>query len=147
MCAIADQRLVSIRGIYQQAIIGGSNMEKQTVVVLGASNKPERFANMAIKKLIQHGHTVIPVHPRLTEIDGVPVVHELGQIKDSVDTLTLYVGPQRIQPLIDDIVALAPKRVIFNPGTESAALEKHLTENDIAFVRACTLVMLDSNDF
>ena len=122
-------------------------MEKQTVVVLGASNKPERFANMAIKKLIQHAHTVIPVHPRLMEIDGVPVVHELNQIKDSVDTLTLYVGPQRIQPMIEDIITLKPRRVIFNPGTESATLEQRLTENNIPFVRACTLVMLDSNEF
>ena len=122
-------------------------MEKQTVVVLGASDKPERFANIAIKKLIQHGHTVVPVHPRLTEIDGVPVVHELHQITAGVDTLTLYVGPQRIQPLIDAIIALRPKRVIFNPGTESATLEQRLTENNIAFVRACTLVMLDADEF
>ena len=122
-------------------------MEKQTVVVLGASNKPERFANIAIKKLIHHGHEVIPVHPRLMEIDGLPVVSELSQIQNSVDTLTLYVGPKRILPLIDDIVALRPKRVIFNPGTESATLEQHLTENNIPFERACTLEMLDSDTF
>jgi predicted CoA-binding protein len=122
-------------------------MNKQTVVVLGASNKPERFANMAIKKLVVHGHTVIPVHPRLTDIDGVPVVHELEQIKDSIDTLTLYVGPQRLHPLIDKIIALGPRRVIFNPGTESAELEKRLTEHNIPFVRGCTLVMLDADEF
>jgi predicted CoA-binding protein len=122
-------------------------MNKQTVVVLGASNKPERFSNMAIKKLIQHGHRVVPVHPRLTEIDGVPVISDMENIDESIDTLTLYVGPQRIQPLIEKIVALHPKRVIFNPGTESVSLENRLAENNIAFVRACTLVMLDSGDF
>jgi predicted CoA-binding protein len=122
-------------------------MNSQTVVVLGASNKPERFSNMAIKKLIQHGHKVIPVHPRLSEIEGVSVVSDMGHIDESIDTLTLYVGPSRIQPLMEKIVALQPKRVIFNPGTESAELERRLTLHNIAFVRACTLVMLDSNDF
>lgn len=122
-------------------------MNKQTVVVLGASNKPERFANMAMKKLIHHGHRVIPIHPRLTEIDGVPVIQGIEHVNDSVDTLTLYVGPQRSQPLIGKIVALRPKRVIFNPGTESMELERHLTEHNIPFLKACTLVMLDAGEF
>ena len=122
-------------------------MNNQIVVVLGASNKPERFSNMAIKKLIQHGHRVIPVHPRLSDIEGVPVISDLDNVNENVDTLTLYVGPQRIQPLMEKIVALRPKRVIFNPGTESVELERRLMEHNIAFVRACTLVMLDSGDF
>lgn len=122
-------------------------MNNQTVVVLGASNKPQRFSNMAIKKLLQHGHRVIPIHPRLAEIEGVPVVDQLEDVSEKIDTLTLYVGPQRIQPLIEKIVALQPKRVIFNPGTESVALESALTEHNIAYVRACTLVMLDSGEF
>ena len=122
-------------------------MNNQIVVVLGASNKPERFSNMAIKKLIQHGHRVIPVHPRLAEIEGVPVVSDMDDINESVDTLTLYVGPKRIQPVMEKIVALRPKRVIFNPGTESPELESLLTEHNIKFIRACTLVMLDSNEF
>ncbi|KPJ96099.1 MAG: CoA-binding protein [Gammaproteobacteria bacterium SG8_11] len=122
-------------------------MSEQTVVVLGASDKPARFSNMAIKKLISHGHKVIPVHPRLTIIDGVPVVSDMDNIEDAVDTLTLYVGPQRIHALIEKILALRPKRVIFNPGTESAELERNLTEHNIPFVRACTLVMLDAGEF
>lgn len=120
---------------------------QQTVVVLGASDKPQRFSNMAIKKLVQHGHKVIPVHPRLAQIDSVPVVHKLDDIQESVDTVTLYVGPQHIQPLMDKIVALTPKRVIFNPGTESPELEHRLQEHNIEFVRACTLVMLDNDTF
>jgi predicted CoA-binding protein len=122
-------------------------MNSQTVVVLGASNKPQRFSNMAIKKLLQHGHKVIPIHPRLEEIEGVPVIDRLDDVGEKIDTLTLYIGPQRIQPLIDKIVALHPKRVIFNPGTESVALENRLTEHNIPYVRACTLVMLDSGEF
>jgi predicted CoA-binding protein len=122
-------------------------MNKQTVVVLGASNKPQRFSNMAIKKLIQHGHKVIPIHPRIAEIEGVPVVSDMNKVDERIDTLTLYVGPQRIHPMIEKIVTLQPKRVIFNPGTESVELENQLTEHNIAFVRACTLVLLDSGEF
>ncbi|MFT5473484.1 MAG: putative CoA-binding protein, partial [Kiritimatiellia bacterium] len=30
------------------------------VIVLGASAKPERYANQAVRLLVKHGHTVIP---------------------------------------------------------------------------------------
>jgi len=122
-------------------------MTKQTVVVLGASDKAERFSNKAIKKLIYYGHKVIPVHPRLKNLEGVPVAHDLTVIRDDVDTLTLYVGPHRSVNMIEQIVALRPKRVIFNPGTESEELEQQLNKHNIAFIKDCTLIMLDTGDF
>jgi len=121
---------------------------KQTVVVLGASDKPQRFSNKAIKKLQQYGHIVIPVHPRLKEIESVTVAASLNDVPaNTVDTLTLYVGPERSIGLADAIVALHPKRVIFNPGTESELLQRKLSEHQIEWVEACTLVMLDTDVF
>lgn len=122
-------------------------MQNSQIVVLGASNKPHRYAYKAIKMLQEYGHHVVPVHPKLQTIDGLVVKHELSQIHQPVDTLTLYVGPQRIAPLIDDIVKLNPARVILNPGTESNELELALMHNDIAFVKDCTLLMLEHGRF
>ncbi len=118
-----------------------------TVVVLGASNKPDRYSNKAVKLLKEHGYHVIPVHPRLSEIDGLPVAPNLTSIKEKVHTLTLYIGPQRSVTLADDIIALNPGRVIFNPGAESDELESLLTQRNIAFFRACTLVLLRTDQF
>jgi predicted CoA-binding protein len=120
---------------------------RQRVVVLGASHKPERYANQAIRLLLEHGHEVVPVHPRLDLAEGLPVVHALGDIAGMVDTLTLYVGPERSAPLADAIVALRPRRVIFNPGTESAELERRLDTAGIPHERACTLVLLRTGQF
>ena len=55
---------------------------------------------------------------------------------------TLYVGAERSRPLIDHIVALRPKRVVFNPGSESAELQRHLEQKGIHYIHGCTLVML-----
>lgn len=97
--------------------------------------------------LQEYGYHVIPVHPKLENIEGLVVKHKLGHIQGVVDTLTLYIGPQRIAPLIDDIIALRPSRVVFNPGTQSEALELALQENDIGFVKDCTLLMLEHGRF
>lgn len=121
--------------------------KSETVVVLGASNKPDRYANMAQKLLLQHGHRVIPVHPLLQQIDGVPVHASLDQIREPIDTVTMYVGPDRSAALADALVALKPKRVIFNPGSESDLLEQRLRAAGIAYEQACTLVLLNTGQF
>jgi len=122
-------------------------MQNSQIVVLGASNKPHRYAYKAIKMLQEYGHHVLPVHPKIENIDGLVVKHYLHQIQTPVDTLTLYIGPQRIAPLIDGIVKLSPARVILNPGTESDELELALLKHDISFVKDCTLLMLEHGRF
>lgn len=119
----------------------------ETVVVLGASNKPDRYANKAQKLLRAHGHTVIPVHPQLTEIDGLAVLPRLAAIQQPVDTVTMYIGPERSAALVDELVALNPKRVIFNPGSESDLLEQRLRAAGIPVEEACTLVLLNTGQF
>ncbi len=117
------------------------------VVVLGASPDKERYSNMAQLELMDAGHEVVPVHPKYDEIEGIPVVASLKSVPGPVDTLTVYVGPKLILPLIAEIVALKPKRVILNPGTESPELEKALKAASIPFLEACTLVMLRTGQF
>ena len=119
----------------------------ETVVVLGASPKPERYSNQAVRALVEHGHRVIPVHPLLKKIAGVVVVPALSGVKDPVNTLTLYVGPERGKELLQDMINLGPDRVIMNPGTESDELEEELNAKGIAVLRACTLVMLRTDQF
>ena len=119
----------------------------RTIVVLGASPKPVRYSYQAVKLLHDKGFPVIPVHPRAARIERIPVVHSLGAIREPVDTLTLYVGPERLHPQIQSIVDLQPGRVILNPGTESRELEVALANARIPFERACTLVLLRTGQF
>ena len=119
----------------------------ETVVVLGASPKPERYSNQAVRALVEHGHRVIPVHPLLKKIAGVPAVSTLSGITVPVNTLTLYVGAERGKELLQDMINLGPDRVIMNPGTESDELEEELNGKGIAVLRACTLVMLRTDQF
>ena len=118
-----------------------------TVVVLGASHKPERYANRAVRMLKEREYHIIPIHPKLDSIEDIPVCNQLDKIRDHVDTLTLYIGPERLRPLTEEIVGLKPGRVIFNPGTESVELQNRLDEAGIPWLAACTLVMLQTGQF
>ena len=122
-------------------------MTRHRVAILGASANPERYSNRALRMLLEYGHEAIPVHPALAEIEGIPVHPSLSQIEGPVDTLTLYVNPAVSEPLANDILALRPGRVIFNPGTESQALKEALESAGIPTQEACTLVLLSTDQF
>jgi len=117
------------------------------VAVLGASPKPARYANQAIRLLLQHGYRITPIHPRFEESEGLRVANELVAVERPIDTLTLYLGPERLAEQIPDLVELAPGRVIFNPGTESRPLQEALDAAGIEWFEACTLVMLRTGQF
>lgn len=122
-------------------------MSKERVVIIGASNNPERYSHRALLLLRKHGHEVVPVHPKLAEIEGVPVVADVGLISGPVETVTMYVGAAISSGLQDKLIALKPRRVIFNPGAENAPLAGALQKAGIACEEACTLVLLNTGQF
>lgn len=121
--------------------------EPMTVVVLGASDKPERYSNRAVRLLQQHGYTVIPVHPALATVEGLAVLPDLHAVSGVVDTLTVYVSPGIGATLLREMLALKPRRVVFNPGSEAPALFPALRTAGIEVVENCTLVMLNLGSF
>lgn len=122
-------------------------MEKQIVAVLGASPKPGRFSNKAVKALMKAGHEVMPVNPAYEEIEGLRSVPALEALDAAIDTLTVYITPEKIIPHIPAILALKPRRVIMNPGTESPHLSEALDNAKIPYRKDCTLIMLNSGKF
>ncbi len=121
--------------------------EKRNVAVLGASPKPERYSNQAVRLLARFDYRPIPVNPAFEEIEGVPCFSTLGEIKEPIHTVTLYMRAERSTPLIDQIVAAQPKRIIMNPGAENDALSEAASSAGIEVVEGCTLVMLRTGLF
>ncbi len=117
------------------------------VCILGASTNEERYSNRAQKMLIEHGNEVYPVNPAIEMIDGVRCFHSIADIDAKIDTVTLYLGPKHLKTVVEDLIVLNPRRVIFNPGTEDADCIKSITDAGIETVIACTLVMLATNQF
>ena len=118
-----------------------------TVVVLGASPKPERYSNMAIKSLLEHGYKVIPITPSGITIHGLQSLKSLDEIDEPIDTLTMYINAERSSAIADSIVKLGAKRIIFNPGTENSELAEQCEATGSKTLSACTLVMLNTNQF
>ncbi|WP_395618302.1 CoA-binding protein [Aquirufa sp.] len=116
------------------------------VLVYGASTNPSRYAYIATELLLQHRHEVSLVGIKKGEVLGLTIQQEQPIVED-IDTVTLYVGPANQEGLFDYLKALAPRRVIFNPGTENPELERALEIAGIQTEEACTLVLLHTGQF
>ena len=120
-------------------------MAKKTLVI-GASENPGRYSNMAMKKLNAYGHPVVAVGKRKGIVNEMEIETGTPSFED-VDTITLYLNPTNQKEYYDYILGLKPQRIIFNPGTENAELEKLANDAGIKTTEACTLVMLSVNNY
>ncbi|GGZ64229.1 CoA-binding protein [Mesonia mobilis] len=120
--------------------------KKNETLVIGASLKPNRYSNIAIKRLRDNNQPTRAIGLRAGEVEDVSIETSLKDFKN-IDTVTLYVNPKRQVDYYDYIIGLQPRRVIFNPGTENPDFYKMLRNNGIEVEVACTLVLLSTNQY
>ena len=120
--------------------------EKKKTLVLGASDNPSRYSFLAINRLRNHGHPVIAIGKKKTQVADVVVTNEKISA-DDVDTITLYLNPMHQKQYYNYILSLKPKRIIFNPGAENDELYDLAKKNGIQPMEACTLVLLSTGQY
>jgi uncharacterized protein len=115
-------------------------------LVLGASSNPNRYSNIAIGRLIAAGHEVIAIGSKPGEVHGITI--ETSELPyNDVHTVSLYLNPVLQRQYYKYLLALRPKRIIFNPGTENAELSRMATSAGIHCENACTLVLLSTDQY
>jgi hypothetical protein len=115
-------------------------------LVVGASTNPERYAYKAITQLRLHNHSVLAFGLKKGTVADVAIETSLPE-PNSIDTITLYIGPERQTELIQPLISLHPRRIIFNPGTENPPFEAQARAAGIHTEIACTLVLLATQTY
>ena len=121
-------------------------LKNKPTVVIGASPNADRYSYMATMSLLQHQHTVYPVGIRTGKINDLDIITDRPLLQN-IDTVTLYVGLANQPAWYDYILALNPKRIIFNPGAENPELVALANKQGIETIEACTLVLLSINQY
>ncbi|MBF0433153.1 MAG: CoA-binding protein [Fibrobacteria bacterium] len=117
------------------------------VAIIGASNNTERTSFLAVKRLLEAGHRVFPVHPKEQEILGQKCYPGITDIKDDIHTISLYLNEKRSSGIINDLLFVKPSRIIFNPGAENEVLKAKAESLGIEAENACTLILLSTGNF
>ena len=122
-----------------------SSSTKKTLV-LGASANPSRYSYLAINKLRQFKHPVEGIGKQEGRVADVEIGTQQKEMND-VDTVTMYLSAANQKPYYDYVLALRPKRIIFNPGAENNELSALAKAKGIQPIEACTLVMLSTGQY
>jgi uncharacterized protein len=120
-------------------------MNKKTLI-LGASNHPERYSFLAMKRLKNHGHEVVGIGRHKAIVAGEEILTEQVPL-ENIHTVTMYLNPVHQKEYYNYILSLKPQRIIFNPGAENSELMQLAQQNNIQTIEACTLVMLSTGQY
>jgi predicted CoA-binding protein len=126
--------------------ISTSNIKDLTVLI-GASENPDRYSHKAIGALLHQGYSVIPVSSKPGIAWDIPFITDWDLVPKNPHTLTLYLSPEKQNPLLLKLLELNPKRIIFNPGTENNILKEMAHQKGIETLEACTLVLLSLHSY
>jgi predicted CoA-binding protein len=119
--------------------------QTKPTLVIGASENPDRYSNMAIRALRKHGIPTRAHGNREGQVLDVKIEKKLPSVE--CDTITLYLSAKNQESIIQPVLDMKPRRVIFNPGTENEEFEQLLERRGIEVIRACTLVMLNTGQY
>ena len=125
-----------------------SNETSQPVVaVLGASSQRRKFGNKSVRAHAHAGWTVIPVHPRETEIEGLQVVPRLADLpkKDDgspIDRISVYLPPAVTLGLLEEMADVGASEIWLNPGAGSREIMDRGKAMGLPLIDGCSIVDL-----
>jgi uncharacterized protein len=114
---------------------------RPTVAIIGASDDRSKYGNKAVRAFRDQGWEVYPIHPTLTEVEGMPAFPDLDAVPvPQLDRVSFYV-PARIGLKLIDAVARKPAgEVWLNPGSESPELVARAEALGLHVIQACSIL-------
>jgi len=111
-----------------------------SIAVIGASNDPAKYGNIALKAWLETTWTVYAVNPREDEVEGLPAYDSVLDIPGEVHTATLYIPAKVGMAVADDLIAKGVQAVYINPGSGSPELMQKLEAAGIEVIEACSII-------
>ena len=121
-------------------------IETPLTLIVGASENPERYSWRAAQALLAQGNRIALLGSGKGRIFGLEIQNGTPEM-ERPDTITLYLNPNAQSQIMDYLIGLNPRRIIFNPGTENPVFQKRAEEAGIEVISACTLVLLATNTY
>jgi predicted CoA-binding protein len=114
---------------------------RPTVAVIGASDDRSKYGNKAVRAFRDQGWEVYPVHPTLTEVEGIGAFPNLDSIPvPRLDRVSFYVPPRIGLELIDAVARRPVGEVWLNPGSESPELVERARALGLNVIQACSIL-------
>lgn len=114
-----------------------------TFAVVGVSQDKTKYGYELYEVLKSHGHKVLPVNPKYSEIEGEPCYPSLADLPTVPDAVISAILPMAAEKLAEACAANSMTILWMPPGTDSAEAIQVCKDNDItAMYDICPLFVL-----
>ena len=112
----------------------------QIVAVVGASRDRHKFGNKALRAFRDAGHTVIPINPHETEVEGVRAYASVLDVPGPIDMATVYVQPGTAKALLDEFERKRIPEIWLNPGAADDDVLAEARRRRLNVIAACSIM-------
>ena len=112
----------------------------KTVAVVGASNDRRKFGNKALRAFKAEGHTVLPINPHETQVEGIRAFASVLDVPGTIDMATVYVQPDVAMRLLPEFEEKQIGEIWINPGAESDELMEEASRRKLNAIFACSII-------
>ncbi len=112
----------------------------KTVAIIGASADRSKFSNKAVRAFVHQGYTVIPIHPKEAEVEGLKAYKSVLDVPGPIDMASLYLPPTIGERVVEEIARKGIAELWVNPGADSSELIAKARSLGLKPIVACSIL-------
>ncbi len=112
--------------------------------VVGASTNRDKYGNKVLRCYQQNDLSVLPVHPKEKQVEGVDCVVSVADLPAEVQSISIITPPQITEKVVEQAAAHGIKNIWMQVGSESPAAVKYCEKQGLNVIAdgSCVLVVL-----
>jgi len=100
-------------------------LAQKRIAMVGVSRNSRDFSIMLFKELVRRGYDVVPVNPRMAQVQGRRCFARVQDIQPPVEGALLLTPPEITEPVVSDCAAAGIKRIwMYSAGGTGAVSAK-----------------------
>jgi predicted CoA-binding protein len=116
-------------------------VSQKTLAVVGVSQNPRKFGNLAYRELKSRGYRLFPVNRNLEKFEEDRCYSKLGELPEKVDGVLIIVPPKETEHIVKEADQVGIKYVWMQQGAESEAAIKYCEEHGLKEVHGECILM------
>jgi predicted CoA-binding protein len=121
------------------AVRANEFLSQRRIALVGVSRAPRDMSRSLFRELRRRGYDVVPVHPELTSVDGVPCARKIQEVHPPVDGALLMTPPSATERVVQDCAEAGVPRVWMHRGAGRGAVSPAA----VAFCRERGIAVVD----
>ena len=112
--------------------------------VVGASTNQDKYGNKVLRCYQQNNRSVIPVHPKEKQIEGLDCVTSVTALPKEVQSISIITPPKITGKVVEQAATHGIKNIWMQVGSESPEAVQYCEEQGLNVIAdgSCVLVVL-----